>query len=421
MTAPTPITQFACHDDAVLALCLRLRRVAVLACSLRSIIVQPDLRASFRVAAASGEAFLPKPPEEESTMSRPSETFAGVRHEADPRLPASPVVAAGTSVIDDSAVSWAAILAGAAAAAALSLVLVLLGTGLGLSSVSPWAFEGVSTETFGWATIAWISFMSIAASALGGYLTGRLRRRWAGIPGDETYFRDTAHGFLAWGIATLLTATLLTSTIASMLGTGVRAGAAVAGSAAGTAAVAGGGMAAATDEDGDSRQGVLDYYVDQLFRGDAVRVATMAAPPPANTTGADDNADNAAQSVMPTDARAGRMNRMARPQRTARPEATRIIVNSLRTQSLDDADARYLGQLVADRTGLDTAQAQARVSQVHAGLVSTLDSMEAQARDIADEARKASAYAALWLFITLLMGAFTASLLATVGGRHRDF
>lgn len=353
-------------------------------------------------------------------MSRPSDTFAGVRHEADPRLPASPVVAAGTSVIDDSAVSWAAILAGAAAAAALSLILVLLGTGLGLSSVSPWAFEGVSAETFGWATIAWISFMSIAASALGGYLTGRLRRRWAGIPGDETYFRDTAHGFLAWGIATLLTATLLTSTIASMLGTGVRAGAAVAGSAAGTAAVAGGGMAAATDEDGDSRQGVLDYYVDQLFRGDAGRVATMAAPP-ADATGADDNADNAAQSVMPTDTRDGRMNRMDRPQRTARPEATRIIVNSLRTQSLDDADARYLGQLVADRTGLDTAQAQARVSQVHAGLVSTLDSMEAQARDIADEARKASAYAALWLFITLLMGAFTASLLATVGGRHRDF
>ena len=35
-------------------------------------------------------------------------------------------------------------------------------------------------------------------------------------------------------------------------------------------------------------------------------------------------------------------------------------------------------------------------------------------------ARKATAYAALWLFITLLIGAFFASLSATWGGRRRD-
>jgi hypothetical protein len=33
---------------------------------------------------------------------------------------------------------------------------------------------------------------------------------------------------------------------------------------------------------------------------------------------------------------------------------------------------------------------------------------------------KASAYAALWLFISLLIGAFVASLAATYGGRRRD-
>ena len=38
----------------------------------------------------------------------------------------------------------------------------------------------------------------------------------------------------------------------------------------------------------------------------------------------------------------------------------------------------------------------------------------------ADKARKASAYAALWLFISLLAGAFVASLCATYGGRRRD-
>ena len=42
------------------------------------------------------------------------------------------------------------------------------------------------------------------------------------------------------------------------------------------------------------------------------------------------------------------------------------------------------------------------------------------AQDAADKARKASAYAALWLFISLLIGAFVASLAATYGGRRRD-
>ena len=33
--------------------------------------------------------------------------------------------------------------------------------------------------------------------------------------------------------------------------------------------------------------------------------------------------------------------------------------------------------------------------------------------------RKAAAYGALWLFISLLAGAFSAAIFATVGGRHR--
>lgn len=42
------------------------------------------------------------------------------------------------------------------------------------------------------------------------------------------------------------------------------------------------------------------------------------------------------------------------------------------------------------------------------------------ARDAAEKARKASAYGALWLFVSLLIGAFIASLAATFGGRRRD-
>jgi hypothetical protein len=83
--------------------------------------------------------------------------------------------------------------------------------------VSPWSFEGVSKETFGWSSIAWLTFTALAASGLGGYLAGRLRTKWTQIHGDETYFRDTAHGFVSWAVATLLTAGLLTSAIGGVL------------------------------------------------------------------------------------------------------------------------------------------------------------------------------------------------------------
>ena len=75
---------------------------------------------------------------------------------------------------------------------------------------------------------------------------------------------------------------------------------------------------------------------------------------------------------------------------------------------------------VAERTGLDERAAQARVTELHGRLVATLDDAETAARETADEARAAAAYASLWLFITLLMGAFAASLFATFGGRQRD-
>ena len=127
-----------------------------------------------------------------------------------------------------SAVSWGAIVAGAAGAAALSLILLMLGTGLGLSSVSPWAYSGVSATTFGVSTILWLTFTQLVASGMGGYLAGRLRTKWVAVHTDEVYFRDTAHGFLTWAIAALATAALLTSVIGSIVNSGFQAGASVA-------------------------------------------------------------------------------------------------------------------------------------------------------------------------------------------------
>ena len=111
-----------------------------------------------------------------------------------------------TSVVEPSvsAVSWAAVLAGAIASCALTLVLLSFGTGVGFAVVSPWGHSGVSTTTFEIGTGLYFIVMAMISSAIGGYLAGRLRTKWSGVHTDEVYFRDTAHGFLAWALASVL-------------------------------------------------------------------------------------------------------------------------------------------------------------------------------------------------------------------------
>jgi hypothetical protein len=83
-------------------------------------------------------------------------------------------------------------------------------------------------------------------------------------------------------------------------------------------------------------------------------------------------------------------------------------------------DVTYIAQLVAQRTGLSQQEAEKRVNETYSRMQARLNDAETAARDAADKARKASAYTALWIFISLLAGAFMASWTATYGGRQRD-
>ncbi len=295
-----------------------------------------------------------------------------------------------------SVVSWGAVIAGAAAAAALSLVLLILGVGLGLSSVSPWSQEGISATTFGVSTIIWLTFTQLLASGMGGYLAGRLRTRWMDTPTDEVFFRDTAHGFLAWAVASLATAALLTSVVGSVVSGGAQVGAAAVGGVASTAATTAAGGMAANGTSSDANSGAMGYFVDSLFRR--------------NPGGAAGNLD---ESTMPG----------VTPERTTAPatvEVARIFMNSWNAEKLPAEDLRYVAYLVAQRTGMSQLDAERRVAETHASARTKLQEAEVAAREAADSARKASAYAALWIFLSLLCGAFVASLAATVGGRQRD-
>jgi hypothetical protein len=282
-----------------------------------------------------------------------------------------------------SAASWPAIIAGAFVAASVSLVLLALGSGLGFASISPWPGHGVSAKAFAITTAIWLIVMQWMSSGLGGYITGRLRTKWSGTHTHEVFFRDTAHGLVMWAVATVLVAATLATSVFSVLGSGAQAAAGVASGVASGAASSGAASSAAPGTARSPANGYggdqLSYGVDKLFRG--------AGP-----------AANGQASIDP------------------RAEVTRIVANSWSSGTVPDADRSYLAELVATRTGVPAAEARSRVDDF---IASVLDA-EAKAKAEADAARKTAAQAAIYTALSMLVGAFIASVSAALGGRLRD-
>ncbi|MBZ9922574.1 MULTISPECIES: hypothetical protein [unclassified Mesorhizobium] len=277
-----------------------------------------------------------------------------------------------------TAISWGPIIAGAFAASTLTFILMLLGSGLGLSMVSPWSGSSASITSFAVSTAVWLIVVQWLSSGLGGYLAGRLRTKWVGVHTDEVYFRDTAHGFLAWALATLLVLGVLGSALSAAVGSGVQAVSSVAAGAA-----QGASAGASANAGGASTDNATSYLVDSLFRpADAAR---LAAANPQNDA-------------------------------AAAAQASRILVASAAAGEVSPEDKTYLSQLVAARTGLSEADAKTRVDT----LLAKAQDAKAKAQQAADTARKASATFALLGALSLVIGAFIASAAAALGGRQRD-
>ena len=247
----------------------------------------------------------------------------------------------------DSGMAWAPIFGGALVAIAVTLILAPLGTALGLGWVSPWHPNAEIGKAMTAVGAIWLVVVQWISSGMGGYLTGRLRTKWAGAHTHEVFFRDTVHGFLAWALATVVGAVVIMSVLSHMGGSPMMHGK----QAGGTSPVEA-------------------YYTDSLFRTNEAN---------ANITEQD------------------------------RAEATRILDRGIVRGNVSEGDRNYLSQLIAARTGIAPADADQRITNVLNEEKTALDT-----------ARKAGAEASVLLCLSLLIGAFVASVAGALGGRHRD-
>jgi hypothetical protein len=258
-----------------------------------------------------------------------------------------------------SAASWPSIIAGAFVAAATTVILVALGSGIGFASISPWPDRGASVTTFAVTTAIWLIVAQWVSAALGGYLAGRLRTRWMGTHPHEVFFRDTAHGLITWAVATLLVVAVGASSFKSAVATA-------------------GSEMSANSAPANANSPVLAYEIDRLFRTSNFGGAALLAD--------------------------------------ARAETAHIAANAFANGSISSADRTYLVDQVSARTGAPQADAQARVDN----FVAAVTEAQAKLKTEADSARKAAAEASIYLALSMLIGAFIASVSAALGGRIRD-
>lgn len=263
-----------------------------------------------------------------------------------------------------SALTWGPIIGGAVAATGISLILLLLGSGAGLTMVSPWQGQSASVGSLAISSAIWLVIVQWFSSAFGGYLTGRLRTKWAAVHTEEVFFRDTAHGFISWALATLFVAVFIALSLTSL-------------AASGTRAVGAAAAAAATSSDTNLS---VPYFTDALLRPGQSQQRVAG----------DDNAATA--------------------------EISRILLNGAVQGQIPDEDKNYLAVVVAARTGLSADDAKARVGAV----LKRIDDAKLAAQKLADDARKTAATTALLGALSLLVGAFIASAAAAFGGSQRD-
>ena len=198
------------------------------------------------------------------------------------------------------------------------------------------------------------------------------------------FFRETAHGFLTWALATLVGTVLLTSAVTSVFSGGVHAAAtAVSGAAQGA------GQAASAVADAAGPSLISGYDMDRLFRADKSS--------PAGASG-----DNSATPNAKGQDSSG--------------EAMRILAAGIATGEMPAADRTYLAQLVASRTGISQVDAEKRVDEV----IASAKAAEAKAKQAADTARKAASAMSFATALSMLIGAFIACCAAAYGGSLRD-
>ena len=163
----------------------------------------------------------------------------------------------------------------------------------------------------------------------------------------------------------------------------------------------------------DTAHGLLVWAVGVVVTASVLTSAALSFAGSANSTSAAGNRSEG----LATETTKYLVDKLFRSERassandmaTVKGEAERILSVDMQKGQASAEDQAHLAQLVSASTGMNGTDSTRRVSDV-----------TEQIRAELDKTRRAAAHTLLWIFVSLLTGAFCASFAATVGGRQRD-
>lgn len=268
-------------------------------------------------------------------------------------------------------VSWSAILAGVVLVVAIEAVLALAGLAAGLGAIHPGHADSAAASRLGVGAAIWWLLSSVLALLAGCAAAARM----AGV---ATRSDGVLHGLVVWGVALLLTLTLLGSAIGRLAGSAFSAVSGLASAAAGTTSAAV-GTASKLLPSVPQATGVTP----DIVRKEADELLESGSPP----------ADPAAMSE-------------ADAAKAIAGDIPDLAAGGLRG---DQARAR-IKAVVAARAHVTPEEADARIGRVEAELTRIRDKAAEVATDTADAGAGAASRASLLAAVGLLIGAAASGL-----------
>jgi hypothetical protein len=250
-------------------------------------------------------------------------------------------------------ISWGAIIGGAVAAISILLLLNLLGVGIGASTIDPMEGDQPGKGMAIGAGI-WFILSFLVALAVGGWASGRL----LGVPNRKD---GMLHGFITWGVTSMVLLWALTSAIGGLIG--------------GATSILG-------------------------------RTATLAGKGAKSAAPAVSGIVQQATGMTPQD-----IQRQAGDV-ASEPSFQSFVSGVLRDGQVNPQDRANLARVISQRRGISQADADAQITQWQEQLAQTKQQLGQKAVQAEDKAASGVSRAALVSFAALLLGAIA----ATVGG-----
>ncbi|MAS35108.1 MAG: hypothetical protein CL610_13945 [Anaerolineaceae bacterium] len=290
-------------------------------------------------------------------------------------------------------ISWGAIIAGIVIALVTQIMLNMLGFSVGINTINPATEANPIEPALGTGLVIWLAASTLLSMFAGGFVAGHL----ANMPDSND---GLLHGLLTWGVVSLITLVLLTSTGTSVIGGATRLiGQGV--------SLAGQTIADVAPQAADAL-GLQDLTLQQI-RQEAVALAQQTDEAALQPGAVEEQADAAGNVVEST------TNDIVQNPTTAQREIDAAMNRLMSLSAIEEADRDAVVSVLTERTNLTEEEARQTLNEWEQSITQVRADAEEAVRQATQNVTDAIAAIMGAIFAAMVVGAFAAGAGGLIG------